>query len=169
MQVQSTTCVRWFKVHEINFVSCKSNLDVVNALKILNMHFILQDNTHRITEINVRSMLRSVTQTIRFTVNKLTLRKMFSPDWQDDSPETPKKKKEVKKKFKLEPHEDQLFLDGNEVSLHPEQIVLMPLTPQRKHPTYPCAAGLRVDLWSCSFQDICHGTDPGWVKNVFCS
>lgn len=34
---------------------------------------------------------------------------------QDDSPGTPKKKKEVKKKFKLELHEDQLFLDGNEV------------------------------------------------------
>lgn len=34
---------------------------------------------------------------------------------QDESPGTPKKKKEVKKKFKLEPHEDQLFLDGNEV------------------------------------------------------
>eukprot|EP00064_Thunnus_orientalis_P018297 superscaffoldBa00004170_g18393 len=34
---------------------------------------------------------------------------------QDDSPGSPKKKKEVKKKFKLEPHEDQLFLDGNEV------------------------------------------------------
>uniref|UniRef100_A0A3B4A3S1 Translocation protein SEC62 n=1 Tax=Periophthalmus magnuspinnatus TaxID=409849 RepID=A0A3B4A3S1_9GOBI len=33
----------------------------------------------------------------------------------DDSPGTPKKKKETKKKFKLEPHEDQLFLDGNEV------------------------------------------------------
>ncbi|XP_032422065.1 translocation protein SEC62 [Xiphophorus hellerii] len=33
----------------------------------------------------------------------------------DESPGTPKKKKEVKKKFKLEPHEDQLFLDGNEV------------------------------------------------------
>uniref|UniRef100_UPI003AABC202 translocation protein SEC62 isoform X2 n=1 Tax=Centroberyx gerrardi TaxID=166262 RepID=UPI003AABC202 len=33
----------------------------------------------------------------------------------DDSPGSPKKKKEVKKKFKLEPHEDQLFLDGNEV------------------------------------------------------
>ncbi|KAK2895860.1 translocation protein SEC62 [Channa argus] len=33
----------------------------------------------------------------------------------DDSPGTPKKKKEVKKKFKLEPHDDQLFLDGNEV------------------------------------------------------
>ncbi|XP_052319341.1 translocation protein SEC62-like isoform X2 [Oncorhynchus keta] len=33
----------------------------------------------------------------------------------DDSPGTPKKKKDVKKKFKLEPHEDQLFLDGNEV------------------------------------------------------
>lgn len=36
-------------------------------------------------------------------------------DKNDDSPGTPKKKKEVKKKFKLEPHEDQLFLDGNEV------------------------------------------------------
>ncbi|TKS79602.1 Translocation protein SEC62 [Collichthys lucidus] len=36
-------------------------------------------------------------------------------DKSDDSPGTPKKKKEVKKKFKLEPHEDQLFLDGNEV------------------------------------------------------
>uniref|UniRef100_A0A8C6V5J1 Translocation protein SEC62 n=1 Tax=Neogobius melanostomus TaxID=47308 RepID=A0A8C6V5J1_9GOBI len=33
----------------------------------------------------------------------------------EDSPGTPKKKKETKKKFKLEPHEDQLFLDGNEV------------------------------------------------------
>ncbi|RVE62053.1 hypothetical protein OJAV_G00177030 [Oryzias javanicus] len=33
----------------------------------------------------------------------------------DESPGTPKKKKEVKKKFKLELHEDQLFLDGNEV------------------------------------------------------
>ncbi|KAK3546526.1 hypothetical protein QTP70_026515 [Hemibagrus guttatus] len=33
----------------------------------------------------------------------------------DESPGSPKKKKEVKKKFKLEPHEDQLFLDGNEV------------------------------------------------------
>lgn len=33
----------------------------------------------------------------------------------DDNLETPKKKKEVKKKFKLELHEDQLFLDGNEV------------------------------------------------------
>uniref|UniRef100_A0A8C1TYG5 Translocation protein SEC62 n=1 Tax=Cyprinus carpio TaxID=7962 RepID=A0A8C1TYG5_CYPCA len=33
----------------------------------------------------------------------------------DDSPGSPKKKKDVKKKFKLEPHEDQLFLDGNEV------------------------------------------------------
>nr|XP_006637749.1 PREDICTED: translocation protein SEC62 [Lepisosteus oculatus] len=33
----------------------------------------------------------------------------------DESPGTPKKKKETKKKFKLEPHEDQLFLDGNEV------------------------------------------------------
>ncbi|KAJ8270373.1 hypothetical protein GJAV_G00113690 [Gymnothorax javanicus] len=33
----------------------------------------------------------------------------------DESPGTPKKKKDVKKKFKLEPHEDQLFLDGNEV------------------------------------------------------
>ncbi|AWP03815.1 putative translocation protein SEC62 [Scophthalmus maximus] len=36
-------------------------------------------------------------------------------DKSDDSPGSPKKKKEVKKKFKLEPHEDQLFLDGNEV------------------------------------------------------
>ncbi|KAF3698778.1 Translocation protein SEC62 Translocation protein 1 [Channa argus] len=35
----------------------------------------------------------------------------------DDSPGTPKKKKEVKKKFKLEPHDDQLFLDGNEASV----------------------------------------------------
>ncbi|XP_031720896.1 translocation protein SEC62 [Anarrhichthys ocellatus] len=33
----------------------------------------------------------------------------------DESPGSPKKKKEVKKKFKLEPHEEQLFLDGNEV------------------------------------------------------
>ncbi|XP_073705030.1 translocation protein SEC62 [Garra rufa] len=33
----------------------------------------------------------------------------------DDSPGSPKKKKDVKKKFKLEPHDDQLFLDGNEV------------------------------------------------------
>ncbi|XP_049602456.1 translocation protein SEC62 [Syngnathus scovelli] len=33
----------------------------------------------------------------------------------DKSDESPKKKKEVKKKFKLELHEDQLFLDGNEV------------------------------------------------------
>ncbi|XP_018609041.1 translocation protein SEC62 [Scleropages formosus] len=33
----------------------------------------------------------------------------------DESPGTSKKKKDVKKKFKLEPHEDQLFLDGNEV------------------------------------------------------
>ncbi|MBN3283919.1 SEC62 protein, partial [Polyodon spathula] len=33
----------------------------------------------------------------------------------DESPETPKKKKETKKKFKLEPHEEQIFLDGNEV------------------------------------------------------
>ncbi|XP_035656312.1 translocation protein SEC62-like [Oncorhynchus keta] len=33
----------------------------------------------------------------------------------DDSPGMPKKKKDAKKKFKLEPHEDQLFLDGNEV------------------------------------------------------
>ncbi|XP_028650573.1 translocation protein SEC62 [Erpetoichthys calabaricus] len=33
----------------------------------------------------------------------------------DESPGTPKKKKEVKKKFKLEPHEDQVFVDGNEV------------------------------------------------------
>uniref|UniRef100_A0A8D0EFX3 Translocation protein SEC62 n=1 Tax=Salvator merianae TaxID=96440 RepID=A0A8D0EFX3_SALMN len=32
----------------------------------------------------------------------------------DDTPGTPKKK-ETKRKFKLEPHEDQLFLDGNEV------------------------------------------------------
>uniref|UniRef100_A0A3B3QA35 Translocation protein SEC62 n=1 Tax=Paramormyrops kingsleyae TaxID=1676925 RepID=A0A3B3QA35_9TELE len=31
------------------------------------------------------------------------------------SPGTPKKKKDTKKKFKLEPHEDQVFLDGNEV------------------------------------------------------
>ena len=37
---------------------------------------------------------------------------------QDDSPGSPKKKKDVKKKFKLEPHEDQLFLDGNEVERH---------------------------------------------------
>ncbi|XP_051554464.1 translocation protein SEC62-like [Myxocyprinus asiaticus] len=36
-------------------------------------------------------------------------------DKNDDSPGSPKKKKDVKKKFKLEPHEDQLFLDGNEV------------------------------------------------------
>lgn len=36
---------------------------------------------------------------------------------QDESPGTPKKKKEVKKKFKLELHEDQLFIDGNEVSM----------------------------------------------------
>ncbi|KAG5847316.1 hypothetical protein ANANG_G00124720 [Anguilla anguilla] len=33
----------------------------------------------------------------------------------DESPGSPKKKKDVKKKFKLEPHDDQLFLDGNEV------------------------------------------------------
>ncbi|KAK6478552.1 translocation protein SEC62-like [Huso huso] len=33
----------------------------------------------------------------------------------DESPGTPKKKKETKKKFKLEPNEDQIFLDGNEV------------------------------------------------------
>ncbi|XP_066537715.1 translocation protein SEC62 [Hoplias malabaricus] len=33
----------------------------------------------------------------------------------DDSPGSPKKKKDAKKKFKLEPHEDQIFLDGNEV------------------------------------------------------
>ncbi|KAM3669683.1 translocation protein SEC62 [Ammospiza nelsoni] len=32
----------------------------------------------------------------------------------DDTPGTPKKK-ETKRKFKLEPHEDQVFLDGNEV------------------------------------------------------
>lgn len=36
-------------------------------------------------------------------------------DKNDDSPGSPKKKKDVKKKFKLEPHDDQLFLDGNEV------------------------------------------------------
>ncbi|XP_026144987.1 translocation protein SEC62-like [Carassius auratus] len=35
--------------------------------------------------------------------------------YDDDSPGSPKKKKDVKKKFKLEPHDDQLFLDGNEV------------------------------------------------------
>lgn len=34
---------------------------------------------------------------------------------QDESPGSPKKKKDAKKKFKLEPHEEQLFLDGNEV------------------------------------------------------
>ncbi|GCC32269.1 hypothetical protein chiPu_0010730 [Chiloscyllium punctatum] len=33
----------------------------------------------------------------------------------DEAPGTPKKKKETKRKFKLEPHNDQLFLDGNEV------------------------------------------------------
>ncbi|XP_048460128.1 translocation protein SEC62 [Rhincodon typus] len=33
----------------------------------------------------------------------------------DEGPGTPKKKKETKRKFKLEPHNDQLFLDGNEV------------------------------------------------------
>ncbi|XP_061549829.1 translocation protein SEC62 [Phycodurus eques] len=33
----------------------------------------------------------------------------------DKGDDSPKKKKEVKKKFKLELHEDQLFLDGNEV------------------------------------------------------
>ncbi|XP_067850999.1 translocation protein SEC62 [Heptranchias perlo] len=33
----------------------------------------------------------------------------------DETPGTPKKKKETKRKFKLEPHNDQLFLDGNEV------------------------------------------------------
>ncbi|XP_077581118.1 translocation protein SEC62 [Stigmatopora nigra] len=33
----------------------------------------------------------------------------------DKSDESPKKKKEVKKKFKLEIHEDQMFVDGNEV------------------------------------------------------
>ncbi|XP_019714570.1 translocation protein SEC62-like, partial [Hippocampus comes] len=33
----------------------------------------------------------------------------------DKSDDSPKKKKEVKKKFKLELHEEQLFLDGNEV------------------------------------------------------
>ncbi|XP_023680182.2 translocation protein SEC62 isoform X2 [Paramormyrops kingsleyae] len=33
----------------------------------------------------------------------------------EESPGTPKKKKDTKKKFKLEPHEDQVFLDGNEV------------------------------------------------------
>ncbi|XP_057712841.1 translocation protein SEC62 [Corythoichthys intestinalis] len=33
----------------------------------------------------------------------------------DKSDESPKKKKEVKKKFKLELHEDQIFVDGNEV------------------------------------------------------
>ncbi|POI24340.1 hypothetical protein CIB84_011910 [Bambusicola thoracicus] len=32
----------------------------------------------------------------------------------DETPGTPKKK-ETKRKFKLEPHEDQVFLDGNEV------------------------------------------------------
>ncbi|CAL1580375.1 unnamed protein product [Knipowitschia caucasica] len=36
-------------------------------------------------------------------------------DKTEDSPGTPKKKKETKKKFKLELHDDQLFLDGNEV------------------------------------------------------
>lgn len=35
---------------------------------------------------------------------------------QDEAPGTPKKK-ETKRKFKLEPHEDQVFLDGNEVRL----------------------------------------------------
>ncbi|XP_077415225.1 translocation protein SEC62 [Vanacampus margaritifer] len=33
----------------------------------------------------------------------------------DKSDDSPKKKKEVKKKFKLELHEDEVFLDGNEV------------------------------------------------------
>ncbi|XP_062901373.1 translocation protein SEC62 isoform X1 [Mobula hypostoma] len=33
----------------------------------------------------------------------------------DEAPGTPKKKKETKRKFKLEPHNDQFFLDGNEV------------------------------------------------------
>uniref|UniRef100_A0A8C5N9Z1 Translocation protein SEC62 n=1 Tax=Gouania willdenowi TaxID=441366 RepID=A0A8C5N9Z1_GOUWI len=33
----------------------------------------------------------------------------------DDSPGSPKKKKEVKKKFKLESHDEQVFLDGSEV------------------------------------------------------
>uniref|UniRef100_A0A669R7J5 Translocation protein SEC62 n=1 Tax=Phasianus colchicus TaxID=9054 RepID=A0A669R7J5_PHACC len=37
----------------------------------------------------------------------------------DDTPGTPKKK-ETKRKFKLEPHEDQVFLDGNE-----EEIMIM--------------------------------------------
>ncbi|XP_043926012.1 translocation protein SEC62 [Protopterus annectens] len=33
----------------------------------------------------------------------------------DDAPGTPKKKKETKRRFKLEPHEDQIFLDGSEL------------------------------------------------------
>ncbi|KAK1879103.1 Translocation protein SEC62 [Dissostichus eleginoides] len=47
--------------------------------------------------------------------NRLLKKQFFHRALKDDSPGTPKKKKDVKKKFKLEPHEDQLFLDGNEV------------------------------------------------------
>lgn len=48
---------------------------------------------------------------------------------QEDSPGSPKKKKDVKKKFKLEPHEDQLFLDGNEVSAAPRGFYTVPPLP----------------------------------------
>ncbi|KAG7267207.1 hypothetical protein CRUP_003206 [Coryphaenoides rupestris] len=47
--------------------------------------------------------------------NRLLKKQFFHRALKDDSPGSPKKKKEVKKKFKLEPHEEQLFLDGNEV------------------------------------------------------
>uniref|UniRef100_A0A2K6K6W7 Translocation protein SEC62 n=1 Tax=Rhinopithecus bieti TaxID=61621 RepID=A0A2K6K6W7_RHIBE len=46
--------------------------------------------------------------------NRLLKKQFFHRALKEETPGTPKKK-ETKKKFKLEPHDDQVFLDGNEV------------------------------------------------------
>lgn len=87
---------------------------------------------------------------------------------QDDSPGTPKKKKkEVKKKFKLELHEEheQLFLDGNEVSgLRYVGQMSDPGKNIKRPNVFFFPPGVCVDLRSRSFQDVRHGTDTRWVR-----
>ncbi|XP_042195071.1 translocation protein SEC62-like [Callorhinchus milii] len=46
---------------------------------------------------------------------KDTEKEEIKKDKKEEAPGTPKKKKDAKKKFKLEPNGDQIFIDGNEV------------------------------------------------------
>uniref|UniRef100_H3C977 Translocation protein SEC62 n=1 Tax=Tetraodon nigroviridis TaxID=99883 RepID=H3C977_TETNG len=102
---------KWAKAkkgEEALFSTRESVVDYCNRL--LKKQFF-----HRALKVMKKKPEKDASEAAEAKKEKSVRARFLELSFQDESPGTPKKKKEVKKKFKLEPHEDQLFVDGNEV------------------------------------------------------